>query len=194
MSFHYLQIGALGDVYLGQNSPGNNTAEYPYRCRVLVRTGRGVELATVIRRASEDFQSERLESATIVRIVRKTTEEDELLIRRLQRHKREAVEAARAELGRSGSRSLLLDVDQVFDGGSLVMHFLGPVDEIAQSITAEVTEQYESIVRTRHFAKLLQEGCGPDCGTGEAGGCGTAGGCAGCAVKACKTAIKNEVN
>ena len=55
----------------------------------------------------------------------------------------------------SGSSSILLDVDQLFDGGTLVMHFLGPVDEIAESVTKKVVDRYESIVRTRHFSKLL---------------------------------------
>jgi hypothetical protein len=77
-----------------------------------------------------------------------------------------------------------VDVDQVFDGGTLIMHFLGPVDTIAESITKGIADRYESIVRSRHFAKLLREGCGPDCGT-QLGGCEAT--CAGCAGS-CKTA------
>ena len=116
--------------------------------------------------------SREAETATKSRILRVTTDEDELLIRRLERHKREAVEACREALAQSGSSSLLLDVDQFLDGGTLLMHFLGPVDEIAETVTKQVVEKYESIVRSRHFAKLLRDGCGPDCGSETSSGCG----------------------
>jgi len=85
---------------------------------------------------------------------------------------------------------MLLDVDQLLDGGTLIMHFLGPVDEIAESVTKEIAERYESVVRTRHFAKLLRDGCGPGCGTESGRGCGES--CSGCsAAAACPT---NSIN
>lgn len=143
---------------------------------MIVRTERGVELGEVVRQCPPPVTAENRDIA----ILRPTTDEDELLIRRLQRHKREAVEACREALESAGSKAILLDVDQLFDGGTLVMHFLGPVDEIAESITKQVVDRYESIVRSRHFSRLLREGCGPDCGTEIGGGCG--GGCAGCAA------------
>ncbi len=144
--------------------------------RVIVRTSRGVELGEIVRRCHR----ESVAAQSTVSILRPTTDEDELLIRRLERHKREAVEACRTELSGSGSTSILLDMDQLFDGGTLIMHFLGPVDEIAESVTKKVVDRYESIVRTRHFSKLLRDGCGPACGTEDSGGCGS--NCAGCAV------------
>jgi hypothetical protein len=117
--------------------------------------------------------------------LRPTTEEDELLVRRLDRHKRDAIEACRRQLAEIGSTATLLDVDQLFDGGTLVMHFLGPVDDLAQAVISKVAQQYESLVRTRHFAKLLRDGCGPECGSQQAGspedGCSSA--CGGCVVK-----------
>ncbi|QDT06160.1 hypothetical protein K227x_45680 [Rubripirellula lacrimiformis] len=144
---------------------------------MIARTGRGTELGEVVGPCRDSQKA----ADSMVSVVRATTEEDELLIRRLDRHKREAVEACRAALAEAGSVACLLDVDQIFDGGTLVMHFLGTVDEVATTVTRSVAEKYESIVRSRHFAKLLKDGCGPDCGTGEGGGCG--GGCSGCAVK-----------
>lgn len=149
--------------------------------RVILRTARGLELGEVIR---ECHASPQKSKAARPRIVRPTTDQDELLISRLERHKRRAVEACRTALERSGSTAILLDVDQLFDGGTLVMHFLGPVDAIAQSITREVAEEYESIVRSRHFAKLLIDGCGPDCGNKDHG-CAS---CAGCAAS-CGTGV-----
>jgi hypothetical protein len=118
-------------------------------------------------------------------IIRATTAEDELLIERLERHKRDAVESCRDLLAKSGAKTTLLDVDLVFDGGTLLMHFLGPVDETVAGIQSEVAERYASIIGTERFAKLLDEGCGPDCGTSAGGGCGSS--CSGCAVaSACK--------
>ena len=106
-----------------------------------------------------------------------------MLIGRLQRHKRKAIERCRRELSQSGSESVLLDVDQLFDGGTLVMHFLGPVDDVAESITKRIVSEYESIIGARQLAKLLDVGCGPGCGEQDGSGCGS-GGCAGCGARA----------
>jgi len=149
--------------------------------RVILRTPRGVELGEVVRPVHEESKT----PESTLRIIRPTSDEDELLIRRLQRHKRSAVEACRAALAEAGSCAMLLDIDQLLDGSTLIMHFLGPVDDISESVTKEIAEQYESIVQTRHFAKLLRDGCGPDCGTESGGGCGDS--CAGCsASSACR--------
>ncbi len=189
MSYSYVRIGALSEVHLA-----HCPLILPRGRRVIVRTGRGTELAEIIRCVSDPALKKSLatdETAAqptsrepTASVLRPTTTEDELLLRRLERHKREAVEACQTALAESESQSVLLDVDQLFDGGTLVMHFLGSVDSLAESITREITERYESIVRTRHFSKLLSDGCGPNCGEQD-GECGT--GCSGCAVaKACK--------
>lgn len=173
----FVRLGSLAEVHSALSPTPLERGR-----RVIVRTTRGVELGEVV-------QPDRGPSApdrSSVRILRPTTDEDELLIGRLERHKREAVEACRSALAQSGSHAMLLDVDQIFDGGTLIMHFLGPVDEIAESVTKQIAEQYESIVRTRHFSKLLRDGCGPGCGSERSGGC--SGNCPGCSVaSACHT-------
>ena len=184
MSYSYVRIGALSEVHLA-----NCPLFLPRGRRVIVRSDRGTELAEIIRclphsaaestPASPKSADQTAERRPTVSVLRPTTDEDELLLRRLDRHKREAVEACQMALAESDSQAVLLDVDQLFDGGTLVMHFLGSVDSTAESITREITERYESIVRTRHFSKLLSDGCGPNCGEKE-GGCGNA--CSGCAV------------
>ena len=174
MPHFFLRTGPLAELLIGESATGLRRGQ-----RVVVRTPRGIEMAETVAPCSPRLSDNpAYEHATILRV---STEEDELLIRRLERHKREAIEACRQRLAAAGSTATLLDVDQLFDGGTLVMHFLGPPDEIAQSITGQVVQQYESVVRTRHFAKLLREGCGPDCGT--AGGQGCSSQCASCAVK-----------
>jgi hypothetical protein len=115
------------------------------------------------------------------RILRPTSAEDELLLRRLERHKHRAVEACRDALKDSGSLATVLDIDLVFDGGTLVIHFLGPVDQHERELTEQIAARYESIIRSRHFAKLLQDGCGPECGTKSGNGCGS-GACSTCSL------------
>ncbi|WP_146601552.1 hypothetical protein [Novipirellula aureliae] len=170
MGLYFVRIGSLGDLFVAQAD-----AAFCRNDRVIARTYRGIELAQIVSPCRSR------EAATTVQILRKTTHQDELLLRRLERHKRDAVEACQAALAEAGSSAVLLEVDQVFDGETLVMHFLGNVDPVAERITRDVTERYESIVRTKHFAKLLRDGCGPDCGTENGSGCGTGGGCEGCA-------------
>ena len=187
MKYCFVRIGSLGEVHGAEAVFAMDRGQ-----RVLVRTGRGVELAEVLgpRQArlgktqdqtQDQAQNHGSVEAKPIQILRATTPQDELLIERLQQHKREAVEQCRQELSESGSDAILLEVDHLFDGGTLVMHFLGDIDKTAQTITQQVAKRYESVVRTEDLAKLLDEGCGPSCGTEEGSGCGS--GCAGCAAR-----------
>ena len=171
----FLRIGSLAEIHAASCGIPLQRGR-----RVIVRTARGVELGHVIGPCKRSVSGQ-----GVTRVLRPTTEEDELLIRRLDRHKRRAVEECRQALGDAGCQATLLDVDQLFDGGTLVMHFLGEVNDKAKAITESIAGRYESVVQSRHFAKLLSEGCGPDCGTKEGGGCsGSCGSCAvGCGTK-----------
>lgn len=175
MRQYFVRIGVLGEIRLA-------SALIPIERfrRVVIRSPRGIEVGEVISPHRPQPSGER-ESATetAYRIVRPTTESDELLVRRLDRYKRQAIEACRERLGQAGAKVALLDVDQLLDGGTLLMHFLGDVDAVAEEISREVAREYESVVRTNHLSELLQDGCGPDCGTSNQ--CGTScGSCAGC--------------
>ena len=149
---------------------------------VVVRTDRGVEIAEVIAPAAMTDAPQN-SGAPIVTFLRKVTEQDELLWRRLEKDQRDAIESCRAKLASLGSESMLLDIDPLFDGTTLIFHFLGPVDEVAKNVTAELVESYETVSGMRKVAELLTVGCGPGCGTAEgsdSASCGS--GCAGCAV------------
>ncbi|MCD0463499.1 PSP1 domain-containing protein [Roseiconus lacunae] len=177
MQFFFIRIGALAEIRIA-------SALLPLRRgqRVVVRTQRGIEIGHVS--ASCPAETQRRMGPVVCRVVRPTTESDEMLVRRLEKYRSKAVEACRKRLSESGSHCTLLDVDQLFDGGTIVMQFLGDVDDVADSIAQEVTEEYESVVKTKHLAELLSEGCGPGCGTEGGGGCGTQGGC-GTACSSC---------
>ena len=143
--------------------------------RVLVRTNRGLEIASVLGPVKGDAVAK-----TAVNVLRTADEQDEILVGRLERDKPTAIEKCRVHLAELGSSSTLLDIDHLFDG-TLILHFLGDVDEIAESSKTKIAEVYESIVQSQAVAQQLAEGCGPDCGT-KTGGC-SSGGCGSCKVK-----------
>ena len=184
----FLRIGSLAEIHTASAS-----MPLPRGRRVIVRTSRGIELGEVIgpchRKSHLENHSEG-SSPRGSRVLRPTTNEDELLIRRLERHKRRAVEECRRKLRLAGCQVTLLDIDQLFDGGTLVMHFLGDADAEARSITQTIAKEYESVIQSRHFAKLLSDGCGPGCGTSQGSGSqgsgqdggGCSGSCATCAA------------
>ncbi|TWT92774.1 hypothetical protein [Stieleria varia] len=180
MEQYFVRVGALAQVRVA-----GSLLTLEHGCRVVLRSPRGLELGVVCGRSSTSpaAQSRQLaDAAPGYKILRPTDASDELLIERLEQHKRDAVESCRRALAEAGSQAVLLDVDQMINGGALVMHFLGDVDAIAERISAQIAACYEETVRSDHFAKLLQEGCGPGCG-GESSGCGS-GGCSGCSVAA----------
>ena len=169
MSHYFVRIGALGEIVVA-------SALIPLRPgrRVVVRSSRGTEIAEVTAPCGSPFE------ASAYRIVRPTTDSDERLAERLHRYKRDAIEACRKRLSTEGCAATLLDVDQLLDGGTLKLHFLGELDAAAQRIADDIASEYESIVRSDQLAKRMSEGCGPQCGSGA--GCSTnaCSGCSGC--------------
>jgi hypothetical protein len=152
--------------------------------RVVCRTGRGVELGRVISPCSGHHAEPE------GRVLRRTTMEDELLDARLEKHKQRAVLDCQRALAELRSETLLLEVEHLFDGRTLVFHFLGTVDATIQAVVDRLSDVYENRARTGHFAQLVAQGCGPGCGSGE-GGCGSGGGCAVCVVRdACGKSVR----
>ncbi len=146
---------------------------------MICRTGRGLEIGAVTACVEvDDLASDGVGGV----IVRKTTTEDELLLSRLEKHRRTAMDECRRELAVTGSSAVLLDVDQVFDAGTLIFYFLEAIEPATEQLVQQLALRYESRVRSRHFANLLATGCGPSCGTKEAHGGGCSGACAVCLV------------
>jgi len=167
---YFVRIGSLGEIRRAAALIPLDRGQ-----RVVVRSPRGVELAEITSACRHQSPA-----PPNHRILRPTTESDELLIRRLERHKCDAIEACRQQMQQSRCQATLLDVDQLLDGGTLIMHFLGDPDCEAQRIADAVASRYESVVRSEHLSELLETGCGPDCGTGDGCGTSTCGGCSGC--------------
>jgi cell fate regulator YaaT (PSP1 superfamily) len=176
---HLVRVGALGNV-------GRFTAvdavRYPRHAQVVVRTGRGLELGEVLAPPADSAEDGVVDGS----ILRGRTVEDDLLQVRLQRHRQTAYDACAARLAELQLPVVLMDVEHLFDGQTLVFYFLGELTPELETLTEELAELHETHVQFRKFAETVTEGCGPACGTEEAGGCKT---CAtGCSVAgACST-------
>lgn len=176
---HLVRVGALGIV--GRFASAEH-ARYPRKARVVCRTKRGLEVGEVLA-SDEDHSAFTEENApSLGTLLRRLSVEDDLLLARLDRHRHEAWEACSRLIEERNISAVLIDVEPLFDGSSLIFYFLGELSPEVEALTADLAETYESKVQFRKFAETLTEGCGPGCGTEEAAGCGT--GCASCAVAA----------
>lgn len=201
-AWHLVRFGAMGLVGRFRSA---DAALYPRRARVVVRSQRGLEIGEVLASLEEVNGSSsdstegplaRLTSAESTgnhspsaegSILRGMTVEDELLQARLSKTRLQAMNSCESLLVQRQLPATLLDVEQLFDGSSLLFYFLGDVPAEVETLTAELAEAYEATAQTRKFAETLTEGCGPGCGTEEAmgQGCTT---CSTCAVAgACGT-------
>jgi cell fate regulator YaaT (PSP1 superfamily) len=177
---HLVRVGALGHV---GRFTSVDAVRYPRHTRVVVRTGRGLELGEVL----SEPQGTDLAPAD-GSILRGVTIEDQLLASRLEKNRQEAFDACTARLAQAGSSAVLMDVEHLFDGRTLLFYFLGEMTPELEALTDELAELYEAQVQFRRFTEAVTQGCGPTCGTEEGAGCKT---CAsGCAVAgACQTRV-----
>jgi hypothetical protein len=111
-------------------------------------------------------------------LLRAMTIEDELLEARLTKNREQAYDACAERIAQLGLPAVLLDVEHLFDGQSLVFYFLGDISPEVEAITGELAELYDAQAKFREFARVVEEGCGPGCGTEHA----TGGGCSSCAT------------
>ncbi|MDZ4817552.1 MAG: hypothetical protein SGJ20_01115 [Planctomycetota bacterium] len=191
---HFVRVGAMGHV-------GRFTAvdavQYPRASRVVLRTGRGLELGEILGPAEELSERGSADGS----ILRGMTVEDQLLEARLEKNRQAAFKACVAKLrdlrqpamsaaSASGESiqtavqvgPVLMDVEHLFDGQSLYFYFLGEVSAEVEAITAELAEAYDATVKFSKFAESLSEGCGPGCGTAESAGQGCTSCSTGCAI------------
>ena len=112
----------------------------------------------------------------------------QLLEARLAKNREQAYDACARRIAELGLPTVLLDVEHLFDGRTLVFYFLGDITSELEAMTVELAELYDAQARFREFAKAVEEGCGPGCGTDQATGRGCSSCATGCAVAgACGT-------
>ena len=163
---YYVRCGPMGEMLRATGRQG-----LIRRSEVVVRTTRGVEIGQIVRQTTSQNDM----TSTIMRPVR---DEDRWLLKQLQKRCKEAIRQCQKALEEADFDGALLDIDQQFDGGTLILHFIGS-DELGHQITRPIVERYESVVRSEKLATRLLEGCGPNCGTDESQ---CKGSCSGCAV------------
>ena len=167
-----------------------DAVSFPRRTRVICRTSRGLEVGEVLSHVEyhpENWQSDGS-------ILRRVTVEDDLLLTRQQRNRREAMDACQAILDQRGSHAILMEAEQLFDAGTLYFYFLGELSAEVETLIEQLAETYDANVAFGKFAETVAAGCGPGCGTEDAPGfCGTSdGGCASCGIStACGTKTKS---
>jgi cell fate regulator YaaT (PSP1 superfamily) len=182
---HWVRVGVLGTV--GRFAAAESH-RYARGTRVICRTSRGLETGEVLAPLHAD-DLRPLDGS----VLRRITIEDDLLIARLQKNRDDAYLACQRQLASRGIPAVLVDVEHLFDGLSLVFYFLGETTPEIDSITADLAETYEATVQFRKFTETLTLGCGPGCGTENAeNGCAS-GACSTCAaLSACSTRRRTD--
>jgi hypothetical protein len=176
---HLVRVGALATV---GRFVAVDAVLYPRGSRVVVRTGRGLEWGEVLSPPGEIHDAPSPDGS----IVRGVTLEDQLLAARLEKNRQVAFEACTTRLAERNLPAVLVDVELLFDGQTLLFYFLGTLTAEVQALTTELAELYEAHVQFRKFTETVNDGCGPGCGTESAAGCKTC--VEGCAVaSACLT-------
>ena len=173
--FHLVRVGIFGQV---GRFAAVDQARYPRASRVIVRTARGLEVGEVLTPPGDVHEIADVDGS----LLRRMTVEDELLESRLRKNRLSALDACQARLDTAGLDVALMDVEQLFDGRSLVFYFLGPPLPELDAITSELAEVYDAEAQIRQFASTLTEGCGPGCGTESAEGHGCTSCASGCAI------------
>lgn len=175
---HLVRISVLGQV---GRFVSVDPVMYPRGTRVVCRTRRGLEVGEVL--SHTNGATER--GAADGSVVRALTSQDDLLLLRLNKNRNEAFEKCQRLLSENRVSAALMDVEQLFDGKSIYFYFVGEVPTDVGELVDELAATYEAEVRIGDFAKAVEEGCGPNCGTDDAEGCGDS--CSTCAVvNACK--------
>ena len=178
---HLVRVGALGTV--GRFTSVDAT-RYPRYARVIVRTGRGLELGEVLAPPDDETTAARADGS----VLRGMTVEDHLLAARLEKNRQEACDACAQLLEERRLNVVLMDAEHLFDGRSLVFYFLGEATPELESLTDELAAAYDAQVQFRKFAETVEVGCGPGCGTEGAAGQGCTSCATGCAIAgACST-------
>jgi hypothetical protein len=143
--------------------------------RIVCRTQRGLEIGTVLGTCQGD-------AVAAGKWLRYASAIDELLWDNLLKLSGGAAVSCQAHIDAIGAGDILLDVEPLLDGKTLFFHFLGEPSARTSEALERLIDIYAHSVATSKFARAVEEGCGPDCGTSTKSGCGTSGGCSTCSV------------
>jgi hypothetical protein len=159
---------------------------------VILQTGRGVELGTVLGPATLR-QARLLGAVSTGQLLRRAADADEARRAGLALLEQQLFDAGRAWVTQAALALEILDVDLLFDGQQALVQFVGK-DAGAEKLAQALEEQFRLTVRLENLAvpgvpepeEHAHGGCDkPDCGrtADGAGGCttcSTGGGCSSC--------------
>lgn len=153
---------------------------------VLCRTTRGVELGELLAEANLSAS----QSVDLIecdgKLLRRAAPEELYLHGELKKIAASYVEEAATAIKGVDESAVLLEVETMLDCQTVYFHFLGDVSDRVHRLVDELAHRFQQSVQNSRLAELLENGCGPGCGTADHG-CGS-GGCKGCAVaQACGT-------
>ncbi len=148
--------------------------------RIVCRTSRGLEIGRVLSSLHKEVANPA--EASVGRCVRQANASDELLWNKLVALSREACRECQRFLNEQGVEDVLLEVEPLLDGKTLIFHFLGEPSQSLNASLQELANVYQASAANSDIAQTIERGCGPDCGTTEKSGCGTTGGCSVCVV------------
>ncbi len=185
-TLHYaVRLGMHGQVGRLSTSEGS----YRRGQSVICRTARGLEVGQVLnslRWTGALTSADDLDG----RIVRALLPEDQVLWNQLKHLAGQAQQACQLWLDQSGLKDQLLDVEPLLDGRTLYFHFLDQASAETAAQIEKLVQIYQETVAASSFAKLLEHGCGPGCGTDKAAGCSS---CVSCTVSSrCKSSTKRS--
>jgi cell fate regulator YaaT (PSP1 superfamily) len=172
---------------------GRFVAATPLSCRrgerVVVRSGRGLELGAVLCPAT-DRQQQVLRDTPVGELLRPATPEDEQQAQRMADRGRELFDQAQALAGRLALEIAVLDVEVCLDGSQAILQHLAPQQKPLDAFVRELEESGRLKILLENLAvpaPAVEEehgGCGqPGCGRTAGGGCstcGSGGGCSSC--------------
>lgn len=145
--------------------------------RVVIDCGRGKEVGECLGRSTTAIPA----CGAIYRLM---APEDELLMGHLSHLAQLAYGRCVSWLEEAGLPHVLLEVEPLIDGKTLLFHFLDDPDELVQHHVDHLAALYEQEVRQSEFAQIVEAGCGPDCGTAKSSCSRSCSNCStGCGVK-----------
>ena len=170
---HLVRVSVLGQI---GRFVSVDAASYPRGTDVICRTRRGLEVGLVVAHSGSHVDR----GASDGSILRALTPQDYLVLERQKKNRHQAFTACQQLLAEHQVTATLVDVEHLFDGQSLFFYFLGAVDPQVADLVDGLAAAYDAEVKFGDFAKAVETGCGPDCGTAESSGCGDS--CSTCAV------------
>jgi cell fate regulator YaaT (PSP1 superfamily) len=155
--------------------------------RVVVRTPRGLELATVLCTATERHAT-LLESNAVGELLRRATSDDDAIAAGIRERSRTLLDDARRLTAELTLPLEVLDVEITLDGHRVTLYHLRWAECDERPLVSALSKKYEAMVGMRDLALPAgANACGrPDCGNqgGNCTTCGTGGCSTGCGSKA----------